>query len=197
MTKQGEHPLFGYTVSYRRAAELQARILASRLMGNSRRTSRWSPGSDLSWPGGGSSWTDIRDDRRLRAVATCMEGYGTQIQYSVFVCDLSDQEAVLMRSDLEFRMKQSEDSVMIVNLGRAGESSVPVLGHHERLPTSSAVIVLRRERSGSVAVAGERSHADRPAVFHLDKSIAVRQPAACAKPLAQRPVPAGQVARIL
>ena len=103
-----------------------------------------------------------------------------------------------MRSDLEFRMKQSEDSVMIVNLGRAGESSrFLFLGHHERLPTSSAVIVLRRERSGSAAVAGERSHADRRLFSHLDKSICVRQPAACAKPLAQRPVPAGQVARIL
>ena len=33
MTKQVRHPLFGYTVSYRRAAELQARILASRLIG--------------------------------------------------------------------------------------------------------------------------------------------------------------------
>jgi CRISPR-associated protein Cas2 len=85
---------------------------------------------------------DIRDDRRLRSVATCMEGYGTRIQYSVFVCDLSDQETVLMRGDLEIRMKQSEDSVMIVDLGRAGESGrFLFLGHHERLPTSSAVIV--------------------------------------------------------
>jgi CRISPR-associated protein Cas2 len=35
---------------------------------------------------------DIRDDRRLRQIASCMEGYGERIQYSVFVCDLSDQE---------------------------------------------------------------------------------------------------------
>jgi CRISP-associated protein Cas1 len=33
MTTQVRHPLFGYTVSYRRATELQARILASRLIG--------------------------------------------------------------------------------------------------------------------------------------------------------------------
>ncbi len=85
---------------------------------------------------------DIREDRRLRNVATCMEGYGERIQYSVFICDLSDQEAVLMRGDVEARMKQSEDSVMIINLGRAGDSSrFLFLGHHERLPASSAVIV--------------------------------------------------------
>jgi len=34
---------------------------------------------------------DIRDDRRLRSIAGCMEGYGTRIQYSVFVCDCSDR----------------------------------------------------------------------------------------------------------
>jgi CRISPR-associated protein Cas2 len=85
---------------------------------------------------------DIRDDRRLRNVASCMEGYGTRIQYSVFICDLSDQEAVLMRGDVEIRMKHSEDSVMIIDLGRAGDSSrFLFLGHHEKLPASSAVIV--------------------------------------------------------
>lgn len=85
---------------------------------------------------------DIREDRRLRNVAGCMEGYGTRIQYSVFVCDLSEQEAILMRGDLELRMKSSEDSVMIIDLGRAGDSTrFLFLGHHERLPSSDAVIV--------------------------------------------------------
>ncbi|HUY52874.1 MAG TPA: CRISPR-associated endonuclease Cas2 [Streptosporangiaceae bacterium] len=85
---------------------------------------------------------DIREDRRLRNVATCMEGYGIRIQYSVFICDLSDQESVLMRGDVEVRMKPSEDSVMIVNLGKAEDSSrFLFLGRHEKLPSSSAVIV--------------------------------------------------------
>lgn len=85
---------------------------------------------------------DIRDDRRLRSVATCMEGYGTRVQYSVFVCDLSDQEAIHMRGDVEVRMKQTEDSVMVVDLGRAGDSSrFLFLGHHEKLPAVGAMIV--------------------------------------------------------
>ena len=33
MTTQLRHPLFGYSVSYRRAVELQARILAAHLVG--------------------------------------------------------------------------------------------------------------------------------------------------------------------
>jgi CRISPR-associated protein Cas2 len=85
---------------------------------------------------------DIRDDRRLRSVATCMEAYGTRIQYSVFICDLSAQEAVLMRSDIETRMKITEDSIMVVNLGHPSDPGrFLFLGHHENLPTSNAVIV--------------------------------------------------------
>ncbi len=85
---------------------------------------------------------DIREDRRLRSVAACVEGYGERIQYSVFICDLSDEEAVLLRGDLEVRIRSYEDSVMIIDLGRAGDSGrFLFLGHHEKLPVSSAVIV--------------------------------------------------------
>jgi CRISPR-associated protein Cas2 len=85
---------------------------------------------------------DIRDDRRLRLVAGCMEGYGSRVQYSVFVCDLSDRERILMRGDLEALMHLSEDSVMVIDLGAGGDSSrFLFIGQHEKLPTVSAVIV--------------------------------------------------------
>ena len=85
---------------------------------------------------------DIRDDRRLRSIAGCMEGYGTRIQYSVFVCDLSDREKVVMRADIESLMKPSEDSVMVVELGHAGDASrFLFLGHHEKLPVCTPVII--------------------------------------------------------
>lgn len=85
---------------------------------------------------------DIRDDKRLRAVAGCMEGYGVRIQYSVFICDLSAREKILMRGDIETTMRQSEDSVMIIDLGAAGDSSRFVfLGRHEPLPRPTAIVV--------------------------------------------------------
>jgi CRISPR-associated protein Cas2 len=85
---------------------------------------------------------DIRDDRRLRNIAGCMEGYGTRIQYSVFVCDLSDQEKVIMRGNIEALMKASEDSVMVIDLGQAGDSTrFLFLGHHEKLPSSAALVI--------------------------------------------------------
>jgi CRISPR-associated protein Cas2 len=85
---------------------------------------------------------DIRDDKRLRSIAVCMEGYGTRIQYSVFVGDLSSRELVLMRRDLMTLMNQSEDSVMIIDLGQLEDKSrFQFLGVHEKLPTAGVVIV--------------------------------------------------------
>lgn len=85
---------------------------------------------------------DIRDDRRLRQVATCMEAYGDRIQYSVFVCDLSDQELVAMRVDLEARIKPSEDSVMMADIGRPDDTTKFLfIGVHDDLPTDDAIII--------------------------------------------------------
>lgn len=85
---------------------------------------------------------DIRDDKRLRQVAGCMEGFGERIQYSVFVCDLSEHEFVDMRVEVEARMKQSEDSVMVIDLGHPDDvSRFLFLGQHDDLPANSAVVV--------------------------------------------------------
>jgi hypothetical protein len=37
------------------------------------------------------------------------------------ICDQSDHEVILVRGDVEARIKSSEDSVMIIDLGRAGD----------------------------------------------------------------------------
>jgi CRISPR-associated endoribonuclease Cas2 len=85
---------------------------------------------------------DIRDDRRLRTVATCVEGYGYRIQYSVFLCDLSEMEVIEMRGQLEQLIKTTEDSVMIVDLGHPDDTSKFVfIGPHTTLPVSQAVII--------------------------------------------------------
>lgn len=85
---------------------------------------------------------DIRDDKRLRAVAGCVEGYGARIQYSVFIGDLSVREKILMRGDIERLIKHTEDSVMIIDLGPAEDvSRFLFLGRREPLPRSGPVVV--------------------------------------------------------
>lgn len=85
---------------------------------------------------------DIRDDRRLREVASCAEGYGTRIQYSVFICDLAAEETVRMRGDLEILIKHTEDSIMIIDLGRPEDvSRFSFIGYHQKLPVQGPTII--------------------------------------------------------
>ncbi|MBI4576326.1 MAG: CRISPR-associated endonuclease Cas2 [Planctomycetes bacterium] len=60
---------------------------------------------------------DVRDARRLRRVHREMRGFGDALQYSVFQCDLSTKERVLMEEALKREMNLKLDRAMIVDLG--------------------------------------------------------------------------------
>jgi len=60
---------------------------------------------------------DISDDRRLRQVHKYLLGFGDRVQYSVFFCDLSDSEKIMMVEGLHPIINHREDKVMIVRLG--------------------------------------------------------------------------------
>ena len=62
---------------------------------------------------------DIRDPTRLRHVHEKMEGFGAALQYSVFACDLTLQEKVMMIAALSDLIHHREDRVMIVDTGPA------------------------------------------------------------------------------
>lgn len=84
---------------------------------------------------------DIRDPKRLRQVAKTMHAYGTRMQYSVFVCDLSDAEFV----DLRFALRgilEPVDSVMAVPLGPGYDTTGFIfLGPAPELPVHGSTIV--------------------------------------------------------
>lgn len=84
---------------------------------------------------------DIRDPKRLRRVAKTMLSYGSRLQYSVFVCDVSAAELVQLRFDLRDTL-EPEDSVMIVPLGPGYDTSCfEFLGPPPALPEAGSVIV--------------------------------------------------------
>lgn len=62
---------------------------------------------------------DVRDPGRLRRTHDTMLGYGDPLQYSVFLCDLSASERLLMEAALRRVVKLAEDSVVIADLGPA------------------------------------------------------------------------------
>lgn len=84
---------------------------------------------------------DIRDQRRLHAVAKCAEGFGDRIQYSVFVCDLSDMELVHLKANLETLIDRRQDSIMVIDLGSDDATRFTFMGQHLKLPDRSALIV--------------------------------------------------------
>src|ERR1044072_8682693 len=79
--------------------------------------------SDLSY--------DISDAKRLRRVHRTMRGFGDALQYSVFRCDLSPAERVLLVEALTKVINHREDQIMLINLGpRDGhvQESIETLG---------------------------------------------------------------------
>lgn len=60
---------------------------------------------------------DIREPRRLRRVHLVAKDFGDPLQYSVFVCDLTDVELLDLKCELLAEMNTHEDSVALFDLG--------------------------------------------------------------------------------
>jgi len=65
---------------------------------------------------------DICDEKRLRQVFKIMQGFGERLQYSVYACDLSAEERVLLKAQLHEVIHHQEDRVMMVDLGEVGSA---------------------------------------------------------------------------
>lgn len=82
---------------------------------------------------------DISDENRLRKVHDVVKGYGYALQYSVFLCDLSDIEKLHLKSDLGTVIHHGQDRVAFVDLGDAqtrGMACFEFMGVHPVLPKS-------------------------------------------------------------
>lgn len=87
---------------------------------------------------------DISEQKRLRKVFNTMRGYGDHIQLSVFICELSDKDRVLMIEALDRVIHHNEDQVLILDLGPAegrGLECIESLGRAFTYPERHAIIV--------------------------------------------------------
>lgn len=76
---------------------------------------------------------DISDDKRRNEVFRTLHGFGEHAQYSVFFCELSQEELSRLRQRLRAAIHQKDDQVLIVEMGRAArplESGLEVIGRH-------------------------------------------------------------------
>lgn len=87
---------------------------------------------------------DISDQKRWRRVYKKMRGFGDHVQYSVFVCELSEIDRVEMQQALDELIQHDEDQVLIVDIGPS-EGRAPkcfsTLGKAFTYPERHAVVV--------------------------------------------------------
>jgi CRISPR-associated protein Cas2 len=69
---------------------------------------------------------DICEQKRWRKVYKALKGYGEWLQLSVFQCRLNRQTVLQMTDLLEGLINQTEDHVMIIDLGPAESVSIRV-----------------------------------------------------------------------
>ena len=87
---------------------------------------------------------DVSDGKRLRRIFKKMHGFGDALQYSVFACDLSSKERVIMEEALTEIMNLKEDRVIIIDIGPAegrGENVVRTLGRQTKPKQREALVV--------------------------------------------------------
>lgn len=85
---------------------------------------------------------DIADPKRLRRVIKIMEAYGTRLQYSVFICDLTASEELMWRTNILDVVKLAEDSVVSIELGPTVKpTQIKMIGVPRQLPAQGVQIV--------------------------------------------------------
>ncbi len=60
---------------------------------------------------------DIADDKRRTKVFKTLVGFGDHLQYSVFLCDLSDKEKVVLNGRLNELIHMGEDQILAFDMG--------------------------------------------------------------------------------
>ena len=87
---------------------------------------------------------DVSDGKRLRRVFKRMNGFGDALQYSVFACDLSAKERVLLEEALRDIIDVKEDRVLIIDIGPVegrGAGVVRTLGRQVQPRPREALVV--------------------------------------------------------
>lgn len=89
---------------------------------------------------------DICDPKRLRLVHKSMLGFGEPLQYSVFCCDLSASQRVMLIAAMSEIIDHREDQVMLIDIGPAdgrGGQSIETVGKRmkrERLERKTIIV---------------------------------------------------------
>ncbi|MFQ5555907.1 MAG: CRISPR-associated endonuclease Cas2 [Acidimicrobiales bacterium] len=87
---------------------------------------------------------DIANDARLRKVHKTVKAHGEQLQFSVYVCDLSHRELLGLKTELRDVIHHSDDRVVLIDLGDATGAGPRIdhLGQVPNLPSDQGATVV-------------------------------------------------------
>ncbi len=87
---------------------------------------------------------DITDDDRRNNVFRALRGHGDHLQYSVFRCDLSAAERIMLVAELHPLIDHAMDQILVIDLGpvdgRAG-TCVDAIGRRYIAPERTVVVI--------------------------------------------------------
>ncbi len=87
---------------------------------------------------------DVSDSKRLRKVFRIMKGAGAHLQLSVFRCELTASQVVVLRDKLGRAIHAGEDQVLFIDIGPVdgrGRMSIESLGRAYIPADDSPVVV--------------------------------------------------------
>jgi CRISPR-associated protein Cas2 len=87
---------------------------------------------------------DVRNARRLRQIHKKLKGFGQPLQFSVFQCELTHTEKLIMIGAVTEIIHHREDRVLIVNMGRRkgrADRVIEVLGRQELPPEKGPLVI--------------------------------------------------------
>lgn len=87
---------------------------------------------------------DISDDDRRNNVFRTLRGHGDHIQYSVFRCDLSESERVMLVAALHPLIEHAQDQILMIDLGPVdgrAANCVSAIGRRYLAPERTVVVI--------------------------------------------------------
>ncbi|MER3447206.1 MAG: CRISPR-associated endonuclease Cas2 [Candidatus Dadabacteria bacterium] len=84
---------------------------------------------------------DIADDRKRTKLFKILEGYGIPVQFSVFECELSDENFLLIRDKVERIINKNEDSVIYYDICPRCRHRIERVGIRKKVTLENMIVV--------------------------------------------------------
>jgi len=84
---------------------------------------------------------DVVDDGQRRRIQNCLKDYGRRVQYSVYECELSEDEVPELWGKLAREVDATQDSVRRYRLCGGCEREVTILGKGDRYSEPGFVVI--------------------------------------------------------